>query len=127
MSEYEGMGIRVVVADDDPVIRALVQAALLTCGCELSVVENGASALAEIRAVRPHLALLDVRMPLLDGLEVCRLVRADTTLASTRLVMLTATADERSAREAGADAYLPKPFRPSELRDVLRSLVSDAA
>ena len=120
--------MRVLVVDDEQAFRNILGRCLRTWGYEVDLAADGAEAWRLLQhETAPRLVVLDWDMPGLSGLEVCRLVRADTTLASTRLVMLTATADERSAREAGADAYLPKPFRPSELRDVLRALAFEAA
>ncbi len=118
---------RVLIADDEPLIRALVHAALGGGAYEVSAVVDGPSALAAIRAERPHVALVDVRMPGMDGLAVCRAVRADRACDSVKIVILTATADLSSAADAGADAFLSKPFRPSELRAIIEQLTSSAS
>ncbi len=115
---------RVLIADDEPLIRALVHAALGGGAFEVSAVADGPSALAAIRAQRPAVALVDVRMPGMDGLAVCRAVRADRAYDAVKIVILTATADMASATDAGADAFVAKPFRPSDLRAIVEQLAS---
>ncbi len=122
MTEALDRPLRVLIADDEAVIRALVQAALVGCDVDLSVACDGLEALDAIRTTIPDVALLDVRMPGIDGLQLCRAVRGERALAETRLVLLTATASESEGLGAGADAFMAKPFRPSELRDLVQAL-----
>jgi DNA-binding response OmpR family regulator len=109
----------VVIADDDPDIRDLVAIAVQKSGLQLiASVADGAAALAAIREHVPDLAILDIAMPELTGLEVCKEVRADAALNDVRLLLLTASVDEASksvGKEAGADYFLAKPFSPREL------------
>lgn len=113
------MTYSVVVADDDPDIRALVAIAVRKAGLELAAsVGDGALALAAIREHRPDLAILDVAMPELSGLDVCREVRRDEAMAGIRVLLLSASVDEASRSigiDAGADYFLAKPFSPREL------------
>jgi CheY-like chemotaxis protein len=109
----------VVIADDDADIRRLVEIAIgrakLTA---VASVGDGASALAAIREHKPDLAILDVSMPELSGLEVCRAVRDDPTIGDIRILLLSASVDETSQETglgAGADYFLAKPFSPREL------------
>jgi len=116
---------RVLLVDDEPVIRELVQAILEGDGVEVHCVENGARAVAEARSLRPDLVLLDIVMPELDGLSVLRLLRADAHLAHTPVHMLTSRvrAEDRAAAEAaGADGYIEKPFRGQALQDLVAAL-----
>jgi CheY-like chemotaxis protein len=116
---------RVLLVDDEPVIRELVQAMLEGGGVEVRCVEDGAGALAEARAFRPDLVLLDIVMPGLDGLAVLRLLRADPRLARVPVHMLTARArpaDHAAASRAGADGYIEKPFRGQALQELVASL-----
>ncbi len=117
---------RVLIADDEPLIRALVHAALSGGSYEVSAVVDGPSALDAIRRERPDVALVDVRMPGMDGLAVCRAVRADRACDAVKVVILTATADLAGATNAGADAFMAKPFRPSELRSIVEQLTTAA-
>ncbi len=109
----------VVVADDDADLRALVRIAVTRAGLTVVAdVEDGAAALAAIRAHNPDLAILDVSMPELSGIEVCRVVRDDPNVADVRILLLSASVDaaaQREGLEAGADYYLPKPFSPRDL------------
>ncbi len=109
----------VIVADDDQDIRSLVSIAVGKAGCELlASVGDGALALAAIRKYQPDLAILDVSMPEMTGLEVCRAVRGDSSIGDVRILLLSASVDEQSQSigiEAGADYFLAKPFSPREL------------
>jgi DNA-binding response OmpR family regulator len=108
----------VVVAEDDEDILRLVATRLDRDGYEVVQTRDGAQALAAVRERKPELALLDVSMPALDGLEVLARIRGDEQLAGTRVVLLTAMAQEHDVRrafEAGADGYVRKPFGLAEL------------
>lgn len=113
----------VVIADDDPDIRLLVELAVRRAGCELlAAVGTGAAALVEIRSRRPAIAVLDVSMPVLTGLQVCAAVRADDdpAIRGIRLLLLSASVHDEALAAggaAGADGYLAKPFRVRELAD----------
>ena len=108
----------VLVVDDDPFIRKLVATTLEDiAGFDLVEAGDGEQALAEAERRAPTLVLLDIDMPRLDGIEVCRRLRA-TEATRTTIVMLTAAAgddEERRAEEAGADLFLTKPFSPLDL------------
>jgi len=116
---------RILLVDDEPVIRELVQAMLEGGGVEVRCVDSGSRALPEAREFRPDLVLLDVVMPGLDGLAVLRLLRADPRLAATQVHMLTARskpADHAAAEKAGADGYIEKPFRGQALQALVTTL-----
>jgi len=107
---------RVVVADDDPTVVALVKSALENFGMECKTASDGAAALAAIRASRPHAAVLDVNMPGMDGYEVLSAARAEKI--PTRVLLLTARQQESDVIRGfnlGADDYMTKPFSPMEL------------
>jgi len=113
---------RILLVEDEPVIQELV-ASMLTCtveGREVSVLVSGGGAegLAQAKRERPDLVLLDIVLPDLDGIAVCRLIKSDSTLSHTKVCMLTARAsdhDHLAASNAGADAYIEKPFKGLEL------------
>ena len=113
------MSTTVVVADDDQDIRSLVSIAVGKAGLELvASVSDGTLALAAILEHQPDLAILDVSMPEMTGLEVCRAVRSNDTVGDLRILLLSASVDEASQSigiEAGADYFLAKPFSPREL------------
>jgi DNA-binding response OmpR family regulator len=110
---------RVVVADDDADIRALVAISAKRAGFDVvASVEDGDKAWLAIQEHVPDLVILDVAMPGMTGLEVCKLVRADARLSETPVLLLSAAVDEvsRAAGEAaGAQDYLAKPFSPRAL------------
>jgi DNA-binding response OmpR family regulator len=108
----------VLVADDDEDILLLVTARLRREGYEIVQARDGEEAIAAARERRPAVAVLDIGMPGLDGLEVLAQLRADPELAATRVLLLTAKAQEQDVRRgyaSGADAYMKKPFSPAEL------------
>jgi DNA-binding response OmpR family regulator len=113
------MSPTVVIADDDGDIRRLVTISAARAGLEVVAdVPDGDQAIEAIRRHIPDLAILDVAMPGLTGVEICELVRADPALAGVRVLLLSASAGENSIAAglaAGAVDYLPKPFSPREL------------
>ena len=117
----------VLVADDDPDIRELVAFKLEQLGAETLSVEDGETALAMIRERRPALAILDIAMPGLSGIDVCRMIRADPEIAHTPVLMLTARVQEQDVERGfavGADDYVTKPFSPRELMSRIQTLLS---
>ena len=108
----------ILIADDDEDILALVKAVLERSGHEVVAVGDGAEALASVRARRPDLAVLDITMPHVDGLEVLRRLRADAETTTLPIVLLSAQAQEADVERGfatGASAYVKKPFSPREL------------
>ena len=119
----------ILVADDEPPILELIRFTLEDDRVRVVEARDGLEALRLAQAVRPELCFLDVRMPELDGLAVCRLLRQDPALAGSRIVMLTAAsqeADRVRGLAAGADGYLTKPFSPLALFSLVRSLLPEA-
>jgi DNA-binding response OmpR family regulator len=119
---------RVIVADDDADIRALVAISVSKAGLDLvGTFPDGSSAWEGVQAFVPDLAVLDVSMPGLTGLQICRLIRADARLDGTRIILLSAAVNDASRQagfDAGADEYLLKPFSPRLLIERL-SILSD--
>jgi two-component system response regulator MtrA len=124
----EALQYRVVVADDDAAIRGLVEVAVRRAGAEVAAaVGDGTAAVDAIRSERPDLAVLDVSMPGMSGLEACQQVRADPRFSTLPVVMLSAAvhpAAVQSGMDAGADLYLEKPFSPRALAATLRELLA---
>ncbi|MEK7426471.1 MAG: response regulator transcription factor, partial [Actinomycetota bacterium] len=118
------MSGRVLVADDDRAIRESLARALELDGYEVELASDGAAALATIRAARPDVAIVDVMMPNIDGLTLCRVLRAERDrLPILMLTARTETSDRVAGLDAGADDYLPKPFELDELLARLRALL----
>lgn len=108
----------VLIADDDPLLLALLEHKLASAGFQVSTVEDGQAALAAVAETRPDLLILDAMMPVMDGFETLRRLRADPELAGVPVIMLTALKQENAvlnALELGASDYLSKPFIPDEL------------
>jgi len=119
----------VLVADDDEDILLLVTTRLRRDGFEIVSASSGDEALALARERRPVLAVLDIGMPGLDGVQVLEHIRADEDLRGIRVLLLTAKAQESDVRrgfDAGADGYVKKPFSPAELSARVRELVDSA-
>jgi CheY-like chemotaxis protein len=121
--------ISIVVADDAPSVRKLFQ---MIFQPDLRVVEarDGKEALRQIIETRPPVAILDVTMPEMNGLEVCRAIRQDARLSSTRLIVITANggpADRAAAFAAGADHFISKPFSPAVILQLVKSMVAREA
>ena len=108
----------VVIADDEPSIRQLVQVTIGADDFNVLEASDGDEAWSLIQAHRPSLVLLDVQMPFRTGLEILSAIRSDARLAETKVIILTASArgsDMTAALAAGADSYLTKPFSPRDL------------
>ena len=116
---------RVLVADDTESIRLLFRRLLTADGHDVVLAEDGAQALDAVRRHHPDVILLDVAMPAIDGLEVCRRLKADPVTRLTPVVLVTGQtdlSDRIRGIEAGADEFLSKPVHPHELRARVRSL-----
>ena len=115
-----------LIADDDPDILLLISLTLERDGYEIEVAHDGAGALEAALARVPHLVVLDLMMPGLDGCEVTRRLRAADATKDVPILILTAFAEESQAATAlaaGADAYVRKPFSPRDLLAKTASLV----
>jgi len=120
------MSSRVLIVEDEPDIRELVVHHLKREGYQVSVAASGEEALRQVQASPPDLVLLDLMMPAMNGLEVCRRLRQDPVTASLPIVMLTAKGDEVDrvlGLELGADDYVVKPFSPKELLARVRAVL----
>jgi DNA-binding response OmpR family regulator len=122
-----GLMITVLLAEDDADIRDLAAFKLREAGYEVRVFEDGLSALASARDSQPDLALLDIMMPGMSGLDVCRELRADPATSEVPIILLTARAQEadiESGFAVGADDYIVKPFSPRELASRVHAVLA---
>ena len=121
---------RILAVDDEPNIVRLIQVNLERDGYTVETANNGAQALAKIRANRPDLLVSDVMMPEMDGFELLANIRRDPMLADLPVIMLTAKAQDKDVMEGytrGADMYLTKPFNPMELKQFVKRILSSLA
>lgn len=121
----------ILVVDDEPTIRLLVRAALQGRGYRLLEAGDGASALQMARSERPDLVLLDIALPRLSGLEVCRRLKEEPATAATPVLFLTGfaqQAERRAADAVGGQGFIAKPFSPAALvQQIAKTLGSRAA
>jgi two-component system response regulator MprA len=118
---------RLLVADDDRAIRDSLERLLTLEGHQVAAVADGAQALEFVRAHPVDLIVLDLMMPAVDGLTVCRVLRAEgDRIPILMLTARTETSDRVAGLDAGADDYLPKPFDPPELLARVRALLRRA-
>jgi DNA-binding response OmpR family regulator len=117
---------RILVAEDDPDIASLLAHYLQKAGFDADVVTSGREVVPHIRNTPPDLLLLDLMLPGVDGLQVCRAVRSDQNTASIPIIMVTAKGEESDrivGLELGADDYITKPFSPGEVVARVRALL----
>jgi two-component system, OmpR family, response regulator MprA len=118
---------RILVVDDDPMVATTIQRVLRPEGYDVEVALGGAAALEQAQARRPDLVVLDLMMPGIDGLEVCRQLRTGGSLPILMLTARSGTADRVRGLDTGADDYLVKPFAYAELLARVRALLRRAA
>lgn len=119
---------KILVVDDQPVIRQIARSTLACQGYDILEASNGEDALEIARDEMPACVLLDVRMPGISGLDVCRTLKSDPKTAHIKIVMLTGELldeDREEGFKEGADEYFTKPFSPIQLLDKLRVLLGD--
>jgi DNA-binding response OmpR family regulator len=117
---------RVLVVEDDRDIAELVERYLQKAGFSTEVLSSGRDALKALAERPPDLLILDLMLPQVDGLEICRVARGNSRTAAIPIIMLTARADESErivGLEIGADDYIAKPFSPNELVARVRALL----
>jgi DNA-binding response OmpR family regulator len=118
LKTHPAMSHRILIVDDEPDALELIEFNLKGAGFEVVTAIDGESALKKARSLLPSLIILDVMLPELDGMEVCKLLRRDSATAHIPIIMLTAKAaeiDRVLGLELGADDYVTKPFSPREL------------
>lgn len=119
-AQNPAMTPRVLLVEDDPSIREVTALGLVAGGFEVATAADGLEALARFHDEQPDVILLDVMLPGLDGLTVCRMIRAESPVPIVMLTARTDAIDVVAGLEAGADDYVRKPFELSELLARLR-------
>ncbi len=115
--------MKVLIVDDTNTLRSLIQIYLLAQGWEFAEAKDGAEALAKVRAQKPDVVISDVRMPVMDGFELCAAIRSDPALRDIPVLLLTMFGDDAARQRGqlvGASAFLTKPISPEKLRDAVR-------
>src|SRR5690242_21922577 len=113
----------ILVVEDQMDNRQILRDLLGNAGYELLEAENGAEALTTVARQRPDLILMDIQLPVMDGYEATRRLKADPATKSIPIIVVTSYAlsgDEGKAREAGCDAYVTKPYSPRQLLAKIR-------
>lgn len=119
----------VLVAEDDNTTKRLIELTVKNCGCDVISVADGEEALEQIRTRAPAIAILDVQMPRLSGLEVGKELKSKAQSRGTAIIFLTSRTQEQDVLEgflSGASDYLFKPFSPRELQARIRSILARA-
>ncbi len=118
--------IIILLVDDEPDILEIVRYNLTSEGYHVEIAENGVEAIAQAKKIRPHLIIMDVMMPKMDGIEACEKIRNIPELSETVITFLTARGEDYSQMagfEAGADDYITKPIKPKILVSKVKALL----
>ena len=120
------MSKRILVVEDHEDNRRILRDLLSATGYEMIEAEDGAQGVAAAKAERPDLILMDIQLPVLDGYEATRKIKADPALADIPIIVVTSYAlsgDEGKAQAAGCDAYVTKPYSPRQLLATIREFL----
>ncbi|MGC2076516.1 MAG: response regulator [Xanthobacteraceae bacterium] len=120
------MSKRILVVEDQKDNRQIIRDMLAATEYEVMEAETGEEALAAIAKQRPDLILMDIQLPMMDGCEATRRIKADPALRSIPIIAVTSYAlsgEEKKARAAGCDEYVPKPFSPRQLLAKIRNFL----
>src|SRR6266571_3574301 len=120
------MSKRILVVEDQPDSRRIIRDMLASTDYEIIEAENGEEALVAIAKQRPDLILMDIQLPIMDGYTATRRIKADSALRSIPIIAVTSYAlsgEEKKARAAGCDDYVPKPYSPRQLLTKIRQLM----
>jgi twitching motility two-component system response regulator PilG len=123
-------GIKVMVIDDSKTIRRTAESLLKKVGCEVITAIDGFDALAKIADTKPSIIFVDIMMPRLDGYQTCALIKNNSALKKTPVIMLSSKDglfDRAKGRIVGSDQYLTKPFSKDELLNTIRKHVNVSA
>lgn len=118
---------KILVVEDERDIAEGIKARLALSGFEVILASNGEEGVQKARSEKPHLIILDVMMPVLDGFEACKLLKGDDRTRSIPVLVLTALSqmqDVEKAFELGANDFLPKPFTNDRLMQKVLALIS---
>jgi two-component system cell cycle response regulator DivK len=121
---------RILVVEDQEDLRGVLRDLLTNSGFMVVEAADGAAGIAKAKSDRPDVILMDIQMPVIDGYEATRQIKADPSLARIPVVAISSFAmkgDEEKARAAGCDHYVTKPYSPIELLSIIRGYLGDKA
>ena len=124
------MSKRILVVEDQEDLRGVLRVLLTGSGYEVIEAVDGGEGVAKAHAELPDLILMDIQLPVLDGYEATRQIKADRKLATTPIIAVSSFAmkgDEEKARAAGCDHYVTKPYSPVQLLRIIRGFLGDQA
>ena len=119
---------RILVVEDQEDLRGVLRTLLTGSGYEMLEAVNGEAGVAQAKAERPDLILMDIQMPVLDGYDATRQIKADPSFKATPVIAVSSFAmkgDEEKARASGCDHYVTKPYSPMQLLRVIRSYLGE--
>lgn len=119
---------KILVVDDEADLVEMVTMRLEANGYKVITASDGREALEKARSEKPHLIILDLMLPKMDGYKVCRMLKFDEKYKHIPVIMFTARAqesDKKTGKEVGADAYIIKPFEPQILLDTIKNLIAE--
>jgi two-component system cell cycle response regulator DivK len=119
---------RILVVEDQEDLRGVLRTLLTGSGYEMLEAADGRAGVAKAKSDRPDLILMDIQMPILDGYEATRQIKADPALEATPVIAVSSFAmkgDEQKARAAGCDHYVTKPYSPIQLLRVVREYLGE--
>ncbi len=122
------MSKRILVVEDQEDLRGILRVLLTGSGYEMLEAANGQAGVAKAKAERPDLILMDIQLPILDGYETTRQIRADPNLKATPIIVVSSYAmkgDEEKARASGCDSYVTKPYSPMQLLRVIQGYLGE--
>jgi len=121
------MSKRILVVDDEEIMLKVVSYRLKSLGYEVLTAVNGKDGLEKIKQEKPDLVILDMRLPLMDGKEVCQSVKTTDDLRHIPVILLTASAENiaQKAKDCCADDYSLKPFDPADLTAKIKKLIGE--
>jgi two-component system, cell cycle response regulator DivK len=119
---------RILVVEDQEDLRGMLRTLLTGSGYEMIEAADGQAGVAKAMAERPDLILMDIQMPVMDGYEATRQIKADPALKATPIIAVSSFAmkgDEEKARAAGCDTYVTKPYSPMQLLRIIRGYLGE--
>jgi two-component system cell cycle response regulator DivK len=123
------MSKRILIVEDQEDLRAILRKLLTKSGLEVTEAGDGGAGVAKAKSEQPDLVLMDIQLPVLDGYEAIRQIKADASIAKTPVIAVSSFAmkgDEEKARAAGCDAYVPKPYSPMKLLALVKAFLEEA-